>query len=147
MVITLVIVLAHPLVEGVASATSPPHIRREISHISGRDTSGVYVLYSDRDLSASNLPLDIQRALRQETDFVREVAVVVFAGTRPTGGYALKVADTTITDTTFTVTIAERVPGEGAMVTQALTYPALALIIADPPGEVIVIPAAETMTQ
>jgi hypothetical protein len=145
--VVLLMLLVLPVLEGFAGATSPPHIRRVLDAIPGQETAAVYILYSHSDLSASDLPGAIQRSIRGETDFIREAAVVVFAGTRPTGGYGLTVEDTTISDTTFTITIGERGPAPDAIVTQALTYPAIALIIADPPGEVVVIPAGEPMTR
>jgi hypothetical protein len=60
-------------------------------------------------------------------DFTREVLVLVAMGVRPTGGYALALADPEVklADGVATIVVRFEGPPPGAMVTQALTSPCL----------------------
>ncbi len=49
--------------------------------------------------------------------------LVVYAGERPTGGYAVEITAITSGGEKTQVTVREAAPAQGAMVTQALTYP------------------------
>lgn len=52
-----------------------------------------------------------------------ETVVGVFLGQRPTGGYGIRVTGASVQGDTLTLTVEVRVPGPGAITTQALTSP------------------------
>ena len=58
-----------------------------------------------------------------ELDFAEVMAVGIFLGTRPTGGYGVQVTKLRPEGEALVVEYAERTPGPDAMVTQALTSP------------------------
>jgi hypothetical protein len=55
--------------------------------------------------------------------FTRSMVIGVFAGTRPTAGYAVEISQIETRDGGLLVTYRERQPGPDDMVTQALTAP------------------------
>lgn len=67
-----------------------------------------------------------------------EIAVGIFAGTRPTGGYSLTTRKVIADGDTVTVEIEERRPWPGAVVTQALTAPYVIVVFDSEAEEVTV---------
>lgn len=73
--------------------------------------------------------LDLRRSLRSAESTVEPDAasggayVAVFWGEKNTGGYAVEVESARVEDERVVVELALRSPPEGALVTQALTYP------------------------
>ena len=66
-----------------------------------------------------------------EVDFARDYVVLIDMGQRPTGGYALKLAQPSVAveEGTATVRVDWIEPPPGAFVTQALTSPCLVLAV------------------
>jgi len=60
-------------------------------------------------------------------DLERETLVAIFLGQKPTGGFGIEVRDVTLEGGDLFVDLLLTTPGEGAMVTQALTSPWLLL--------------------
>lgn len=58
-----------------------------------------------------------------EVNFKQSEVLAVFAGEQTTGGHAVAIAEVANTEDTRIVSIRHTVPGEGCMVSQALTYP------------------------
>lgn len=71
-------------------------------------------------------------------DFGAERLLLVTAGARPTGGYALRPEGSTVRGDTLVVRVVLSVPGEGCATTQALTAPAIVLGIPSVPAAVTV---------
>jgi hypothetical protein len=63
------------------------------------------------------------RPAREAVDFSRQTLIVVAAGTRPTGGFAVAVRAVSARGDTLQVEVLESCPAPGAMVTAALTRP------------------------
>ena len=66
--------------------------------------------------------------------------VSIFAGGKPTGGFGIQVAAAARRGTVCIVTYRIEAPPEGAIVTQALTYPSAAIRLETPCGGVQVVP-------
>ena len=64
-----------------------------------------------------------------EIDFSTEYAIGVFAGQRPTGGYAIEVASVTDEDVVRTVNVLLTKPGTNCMVTEAFTSPYQIIVV------------------
>ncbi len=62
--------------------------------------------------------------------------VAVFAGERPTGGYQLHLERVIRTPSSISLHIRESKPDPGDMVTQALTYPSLIMVVHDAPQDI-----------
>lgn len=60
---------------------------------------------------------------RPAVDFSKEYVIGVFAGSKPTGGYAVAVTSIIDTGTARTITVTLAKPGTSCIVTQALTSP------------------------
>lgn len=62
---------------------------------------------------------------RPEVDFERRIVIAIVLGKRPTGGYSVEIDDvwTSEDEEQIQVQFTEAVPGEGCVVTQALTSP------------------------
>ena len=58
-----------------------------------------------------------------EVDFDKDYVIAVFAGQKPTGGYALEVSQVVDSKDTRTIAMTLTSPGKGCIVTQALTNP------------------------
>jgi len=56
-------------------------------------------------------------------DFTRQMLIAVALGTRPSGGFAVKVRSIATRGDRLEVSVAESCPGAGAMVTMSLTSP------------------------
>jgi hypothetical protein len=69
-------------------------------------------------------------------DFERDVAVAVFAGERPTAGYAIEVAAAERAGPDLVLTIREKRPPPGAILAQTITHPYHVVRVPRPPGEV-----------
>lgn len=57
-------------------------------------------------------------------DFAREVVIVAAMGSRPTGGYGVRVQDAAVQANQVVVRAVETSPGSGCVTTQAFTAPA-----------------------
>lgn len=64
-----------------------------------------------------------------EVDFSTQSVVLAAMGQRPTGGYEVAIREVARTEEGLVVAVRETSPGEGCMVTQALTAPAVAVRI------------------
>ena len=75
--------------------------------------------------SAASFKAAFGVAAPADIDFADEWLAVYSAGTRPTGGYAAKVTRVRLSDSGLTVKVSAELstPGEGCVVTQALTKP------------------------
>ncbi len=75
--------------------------------------------------SAASFKAAFGVAAPADIDFADEWIAVYSAGTRPTGGYAARVTRVRLSDTGLTVKVSAELstPGEGCVVTQALTKP------------------------
>ncbi|HEX9189288.1 MAG TPA: protease complex subunit PrcB family protein [Vicinamibacteria bacterium] len=60
---------------------------------------------------------------RPPVDFARDMLFAVATGTRPTGGFSIKVRRVATRGASLEVTVLETCPGPGAMVTQGLSQP------------------------
>lgn len=73
-----------------------------------------------------------------EVDHDEAWVALVLLGERPTGGYAVVVEEVRAGDDAYVVHAREREPEAGAVVTQSLTYPWVAVAVersAGPPGD------------
>lgn len=83
-----------------------------------REEKGNLVIHSEAELTSN-----IDTAGLLGIDFSKEMAIAVFSGTKPTGGYSVEITKVVETDTEIVVTAVETSPGESCVVTQALTSP------------------------
>lgn len=83
-----------------------------------REEKGNLVIHSEAELTSN-----IDAAGLLGIDFSREMAVAVFSGTKPTGGYSVEITKVIETDDEVKVSAVETSPGSGCIVTQALTSP------------------------
>ncbi|MFW5800712.1 MAG: protease complex subunit PrcB family protein [Spirochaeta sp.] len=74
--------------------------------------------------------------LSHQLDFDEAAVVAVFAGERPTGGYQLHLERVIRTPSSISLHIRESKPDPGDMVTQALTYPSLIMVVHDAPQDI-----------
>lgn len=65
----------------------------------------------------------------RKLDEAAEMAVVVFAGERPTGGFVVKIVGTYVEQETLVVVYALQAPGPDTLVTQVITHPWGAAIV------------------
>jgi len=72
-----------------------------------------------------------------DVDFDVEIALLVAAGERPTGGHTVTIEAARLIGDTLHVDTVERSPGRGCMVTQAITYPATAAAVERVDAEVV----------
>lgn len=70
-----------------------------------------------------------------EIDFDRSMVVAATLGQRSTGGYSIDIDDVYAIDGATLVEVVETSPGEGCLVTQALTAPAVAVVVDRRAGE------------
>lgn len=83
-----------------------------------REEKGNLVIHSEAELTSN-----IDTAGLLGIDFAHEMAVAVFSGTKPTGGYSVEITKIIETDTEIVVTAVETSPGADCIVTQAFTSP------------------------
>ncbi|TNE77350.1 MAG: protease complex subunit PrcB family protein [Gammaproteobacteria bacterium] len=78
----------------------------------------------------SSLPgRNLSLAPFRQIDFRQETLVLVAQGQKPTGGYAITLEESAILDEELVLTVSERSPEPGSMVTQALTTPCAAIAV------------------
>lgn len=65
----------------------------------------------------------------REIDFSVEKVVLVAAGQKPTGGYAVTLVDSEIEDEELRLTVSTKSPGPGELVAQMLTTPCAAIAV------------------
>lgn len=73
---------------------------------------------------------------RPTVDFGRSMVIVAAMGSRPTGGYGIGVESVHLDGETLYVVLRETSPGDGCMVTQALTAPTTAVRVPRVDGDV-----------
>lgn len=91
------------------------------------------------DAEHDRLLEDYAAARGRSLDFDTEAVVAVFAGERRSGGYELRLTSVDRSDAGIVLRVTEYTPDDGDMVTQALTYPALFLVIEDAPEKITVL--------
>ena len=69
-------------------------------------------------------------------DFSSEIVVAVFLGSRPTGGYSVRIADIVREGDGIRVTAEETQPGPNCVVSQAFTQPFVLVAVTKVPGAV-----------
>ncbi len=105
-----------------------------------RPSPGAQTIRTPEELEAVLREMDRTDLLRRgsslaNVDFDRQVVVAAFLGRRRTGGYGLEIADIERGSEFITIHIRELSPPPDAMVTQALTWPAVLILVEDaPPG-------------
>ncbi|HUP01442.1 MAG TPA: protease complex subunit PrcB family protein [Gemmatimonadota bacterium] len=77
-------------------------------------------------------------------DFQRRAVVVAAMGSRPTGGYTIRVASARMAGDRLAVEVVETSPGPTCLLTQAFTAPAIAVAVEGPPAEVAFVDREET---
>lgn len=82
-----------------------------------------------RDLWAQLATDRIPRPTAPVIDFSERVVVVAAMGTRPTGGYAIRIDRVSYAGDTLWVEVTSVTPGAGCMTTQALTAPVAAVSV------------------
>jgi|GEM_PF-1558617 len=73
--------------------------------------------------SWKNLWVRMQEGEPPQVDFSKHIAVAVFMGMKPTGGYAVKITKVEKSKSKWTVYVEERHPSKGGMVIEAFTTP------------------------
>jgi hypothetical protein len=74
-------------------------------------------------------------------DLTKQMVVVIYAGEKPTGGYSIEVKSLEMKDRKLFVHWKLKAPGPDDIVTQAITYPELVLLVDRFDGEVVFDPA------
>ena len=122
------------------SSVGSEHAAARTLNVAVRGTSraAVHIARSAAALETLELTTSERAAILSEVNFDSQALVILFAGTRPTGGYSLRLENATREGTRIVLRIGERRPEPGAMVTQALTFPVIAVVIDDPPPEIVV---------
>jgi hypothetical protein len=104
----------------------------------GAQRAAVYVIKSKDELETGPIPNRLRERIVASIDFRSQAAVVLFAGTRTSGGYRLRLEDYDYSDQRVIIRIAEEAPGPDSIVTQALTYPHIVIGVDDPPASIFV---------
>lgn len=104
----------------------------------GAQRAAVYVIKSRSDLETEQIPTRLREKITEAIDFRSQAAVVLFAGTRTSGGYRLYLEDYDYSDQRVIIRISEDVPAPDSMVTQALTYPHIVVAVDNPPASIFV---------
>lgn len=104
----------------------------------GDRRSTVHIIRTAEQLRRAPVSETLRETVADRVDFRHEAAVVFFAGTRTTGGYALELGEVNRTEERLLIRIIEIPPAPDAMVTQALTYPHIIVAVEDAPATIIV---------
>ena len=123
---------------GGPAADQRDGVRVVTAGISGGARPAIHMIRNAGALARTGLSEEHQRIITRETDFATETAVYLQVGTRPTGGYRLALASVQRSESEVRIDVEERRPERDAIVTQALTYPAILLIVSDPPRSIVV---------
>ncbi len=116
----------------------------------GTQAPAQQVVVREEDQLARLMGLPKEKALEQaaklfktdKIDFQKQMIVVVTAGAKPTGGYAVTITKLSVKDNTLTVHWSLKSPGPGDIVTQAFTHPAQAALVDHFKGKVVFDPPA-----
>lgn len=136
--------LAHtiPAIAGSGGHPSSAESREEVRVLmhgnDGQSEKQVQVIRSREELRAAPLSASLMERITAEVSFPHSALVVVHAGTRTTGGYTLSVGRVHRTGETLLIEVQETPPAPGALVTQALTYPCIAIVVPNPPPVITV---------
>ncbi|SIQ39395.1 PrcB C-terminal [Alkalispirochaeta americana] len=104
----------------------------------GGRRAAIHIIRSREDLDKADLSPEMIRKISRSLDFSNEAAIVFFAGTRTTGGYQLELERVSRTSRELTIHIAEKGPDPDQVVTQALTFPHIVIVVKDPPPAIAV---------
>lgn len=104
------------------SLTSPAVIHAGVTPYSGGFTSKGYRIFTSQTAYQNELA-NYSADTPQVIDFEENRVMLVDMGQRNTGGYGVAVESVVDASDHVVVTIVSRVPGQGCMVTQALTNP------------------------
>lgn len=121
-----------PATNPATPATAPPEFRalafetlQKGAHSGVTDKKAVLVTDEAawkaqwQQMSATQVPAPAAPAL----DFSQQAVLAVYMGEQRTGGYAIEITGVELTNGKLRVTVRQTRPGQGAMVTQALTQP------------------------
>ncbi|TVQ25412.1 MAG: protease complex subunit PrcB family protein [Spirochaetaceae bacterium] len=147
---TSVIAVLLGLTVACSSAGSPSSEARDMADIDGvsivaegnleRQNPGAQTIRTSEQLEAvlqemGQTDLTRRNAALGGVDFERQVVVAAFLGRRRTGGYSLELTEVERGSEFITIHMRELSPSPDAMVTQALTWPAVLILVDDaPPG-------------
>ncbi len=109
-----------PAAAGDVSAQQPVAVMREVASGTQGPAVPVEALVRTREELVAVWP---GPGPVPEVDFQREMVVVIALGSRPTGGYAVRLASLLMFQDSIVVRYEELRPGPTCMTTQALTYP------------------------
>ncbi len=130
-------------IEAGGGRTAEPEEARDPVWVLSRGNEGdryaaVHVIRSTDQLQVAPIASKLRDSIENQLDFSRQAAVVFFAGTRMTGGYRLNLEDFTRTEESVVLRVREEAPDSGDIVTQALTYPYIVVVVEDPPPSIVV---------
>ena len=92
---------------------------------------------------ADKASADLAKALKVESiDWKKQMVIVISGGQRPTGGYSVEVKSLEVKDGKLIVNWKLNSPAPGSIVTQALTHPALTILVDRIDGDVVFEPKA-----
>lgn len=109
---------------------APPQFTKPSTAPTGTSTNGGQtVAYKVLDTVPASIADSVETLKKDRGYFMfpKEKILVLFMGERNTGGYALSLRDLAVLDGTLGITVVETSPNPGDPVTQALTYPMLAI--------------------
>lgn len=88
--------------------------------------------------SIEEIPAGISQLVKNDTDFKSNSIVFIPLGERPTGGYAIRISNFSISNKTLTVKAAEQIPGGGCFLTSSFTSPYILFEINAKPSTLVV---------
>lgn len=109
---------------------APPQFTKPSTGATGTSANGGQtVAYKVLDTLPASIadPVEAMVKKRGYFFFPKEKILLILMGERSTGGYSLSLKDLAVVDGTLGITVVETSPKPGDPVTQALTYPMLAL--------------------
>ena len=114
-------VARQPVVAATAAVSAPKELPQWHGPNGGDPDFGTEVIRSANQWETFWQRVD--KAVPHKLDEAAEMAVVVFAGERPTGGFIVKITDSFVEKETLVVVYEVQAPGRETFVTQALTHP------------------------
>lgn len=109
-----------------------------------------YVIRSEKELTKA-MPLRVrdltnflaQRFKVKEIDWKKQMVIIATGGSKPTGGYSVKITDLMVKGNSLTVKWKLNSPKPGSFVTQAFTHPGEAVLVPNFKGKVVFDPPAK----
>ncbi len=114
-------VVRQPAVAAAVAVSAPKELPQWHGPNGGDPDFGTEVIRSAKQWETFWQRVD--KAVPHKLDEATEMAVVVFAGERPTGGFIVKITDSFVEKETLVVVYEVQAPGRETFVTQALTHP------------------------